>query len=322
MAATTGAAPLPTEATTFTERSRSAGLGRRKMKNALLWGSCTIALALVVSPLLWIVIGVIAKGVSHWQWSALTHDHASASSPGLLNAVIGTFTLMAGIVVIGGVIGIAGGIYLAEYCPEGKGKLLRGASEVLSGVPSIVLGYVGFIALVVGFKGTGIHWSFGLLPAWIVVAVLVVPYITKSTEVAIRNVPTAYREGAESLGLSSGFTLRKLILRPALPGIVTGLIFAAAISVGETAPLIYTAHWSDHTNFSLIHSAFGGVGYLTYGVFEFLNEPSAHDHVLANDAAMMLVVIVLLLIVVSRVLVSLTQRYSPDRPQRLGRSGK
>jgi phosphate transport system permease protein len=287
------------------------------MKNALMWGSCTAALAAVLVPLLWIVIGIVGKGLSHWQWSALTHSHAAASNPGLLNAVIGTFTLMAGIVALGGVVGIAGGIYLSEYCPEDKGKLLRGASEVLSGVPSIVLGYVGYIALV-----TGLHWNFGLLPAWIVVGVLVVPYITKSTEVAIRNVPTAYREGAEGLGLSSGYTLRKLILRPALPGIVTGLIFAAAISVGETAPLIYTAHWSDHTNFSLLHSTFGGVGYLTYAVFDFLNEPSAHDHVLASNAAMMLVVIVLLLIVISRVLVSLTQRYAPDRPQRLGRVRK
>lgn len=316
MSATTSAAPFPAAARS-SEHATRAGLGRRRTKNALMWGSCTAALALVVAPLLWIVVGVIGKGVSHWQWSALTHIYGAASNPGLLNAVIGTFTLMAGIVVLAGIVGIAGGIYLAEYCPEDKGKLLRGASEVLSGVPSIVVGYVGYIALVVGF-----HWRYGLLGAWIVVAVLVVPYITKSTEVAIRNVPTAYREGAEGLGLSSGYTLRKLILRPALPGIVTGLIFAAAISVGETAPLICVANWSGHTNFSLLHSAFGGVGYLTYAVFEFLNYPSAHDHVLANEAAMMLIVIVLLLIVISRVLVSLTQRYAPDRPQRLGRVRK
>jgi phosphate transport system permease protein len=310
---------VPSEPNSYGPRSRL--LARRKVKNRLLWVLCTIALALVLGPLLWIVIGIVSKGVSHWAWTALTHTHAEAN-PGLLEAVIGTFTLMIGILVIAGVVGIAGGVYLAEYCPEGKGKVLRGASEVLSGVPSIVVGYVAFIALVQGFSGLGIHLGFGLLPAWIAVSVLVVPYITKSTELAIRSVPTAYREGAEGLGLSSGFTLRRLIMRPALPGIVTGLIFAAAISVGETAPLLYTAHWSDHTNFSLTHSAFGGVGYLTYPVFEFLNEPTAHDHVLANDAAFMLIVLVVLLIVVSRILVSLTQRYSPERPQRLNRKRK
>ncbi len=298
-------------------RSRFNLLSWRKAKNRGLWVACTIALGLVVAPLLWIVIGIVKNGLSHWQWTALTHTHAESQAPGLLNAVIGTFTLMAGIVVLAGIVGIAGGVYLAEYCPEERGRFLRGASEVLSGVPSIVLGYVGYIALVVGF-----HWQFGLLPAWIVVSILVVPYITKATEVAIRSVPTAYREGAEGLGLSSGYTLRKLILRPALPGIVTGLIFAAAISVGETAPLLYTAHWSDHTNFAFTHSAFGGVGYLTYAVFEFLNEPSAHDHALANQAALMLIVIVVVLIVISRILVSLTQRYSPDRPQRLGKARK
>ena len=284
-------------------------LARRKTANRVLWGLCGLALALVVAPIVWIVAGVVSHAVAGWHASVLTHTHAQ-SPRGLLNAVIGTFTIMAGVVVIAGALGVAGGVYLAEYCPQGKGGFLRGTSEVLSGVPSIVLGYVGYIALVTHF-----HWQFGLLPAWIVVGVLVMPYVTKSTEIAIRNVPTEYREGAEALGLPAGYTLRRLVIGPALPGIVTGLIFAAAISVGETAPLIYTAHWSDTTNFAFVHSPFGGVGYLTYAVFEFLNEPSAVDHALASDAALILVVVVLVLIVVSRLVVSLTQRYSPDRPQ-------
>ena len=76
-------------------------------------------------------------------------------------------------------------------------------------------------------------------------SVLVVPYVTKTTEVALRNVPTVVSRGGEALGMRSGYLLRKLVLRPALPGIATGLIIAAAISVGETAPLLLTVGYNE-----------------------------------------------------------------------------
>ena len=103
-----------------------------------------------------------------------------------------------------------------------------------------MLGYVGLVALVVA-----LHWGYSVYAGIIVVSVLVVPYVTKTTEVALRNVPTAYREGGEALGMRSGYLLRKLVLRPALPGIATGLIIAAAISVGETAPLLLTVGYNE-----------------------------------------------------------------------------
>jgi phosphate transport system permease protein len=270
-----------------------------------------LALLLVVGPALWVLIGVVARAVPHWQWSVLTTP-TKGTTGGLENAIIGTLILMVGVLIIAGTIGVLAGIHLAELArPRRNGKasggLLRTASDVLSGFPSIVLGYCGYVALVIG-----LHWGFSLLPALIILSIMVIPYIAKSTESALRQVPNNYREGAAALGMSMGYSLRKVVLKTALPGIVTGLLIALAIACGETAPLIYTAGFTNAIpGASLIHSQ--GFAYLTYPVYTFYNQPNAQAHYIAYDAALLLVIIVLLLLVVSRIIVARTQRHSESR---------
>jgi phosphate transport system permease protein len=121
-------------------------------------------------------------------------------------------------------------------------------------------------------------------------------------------VPTAYREGAEALGMSEVRAMTRVTLKSALPGITTGLLVAVAISVGETAPLLYTAGFSDNMpSLSLTHAP---VAYLTYAVWTFYNQPSATFQQLSYDAALVLVALVLLLIVVARLVVAKSQRYN------------
>lgn len=290
--------------------SPSSGTRRRVMANAIFRGGALLALLAVVGPVLWVIVGIVVRALPHWRWSVLTTSTVGASG-GLENAVLGTVVLLFGVLVMAGTVGVLGGVYLAELAGAGRrgrprGAILRGATEVLSGVPSIALGLVGYLALVVQF-----HWGFSLLAALIVLSVMVIPYIARGTETAIRQVPTSYREGAEALGMSAGQTLRKIVLRSALPGIVTSLLIALAISGGETAPLLYTAGWFTGTpRAALLHQP---IGYLTYPVWTFWDYPSNQAHYLAFDAALILLVLVLLFLMVARFIVNRTQRHAETR---------
>ena len=275
----------------------------RRAKAVVFRAGTLLALALVVGPALWLVIGVVVRAVPHWQWSVLT-TLSQGTSGGLENAVVGTLVLMAGVGIIAGTIGVLTGIHLAELSKSSRGgAIARGAIDILAGFPSIVLGYVGYVALCVG-----LHWGFSLLAALVILSLMVVPYIAKSTESSLRQVPTSYREGAEALGMSSGYALRRVVLRSALPGIVTGLLIALSVAGGETAPLLYTAGATNNLpTFSLLHQP---VAYLTYYVWTDYNQPSDVAHYVSYDAALILVVLVLTMLVVARLIVARTQRHS------------
>lgn len=276
----------------------------RKIANLGYRIACWIALALVVGPALWLVGGVLANAVPHWQWSVITTNTAGETG-GLKQAILGTLLITLGVLIIGGTISILTGLYLAEFATGRLRTVLRSGYEVLSGIPSVVLGLVGFLVLV---SVTGLNWKYGLLPAVLVLSVIIIPYITKATETSLLQVPTAYREGAEALGIPPTWALRKIVFKSALPGIVTGLLIATAISVGETAPLLYTAGWSDFTPTMQLTGQ--PIAFLTYPVFAFYNLPDAGAKILSCDAGLLLLVFVLLVIIAGRVIVAWSRRHA------------
>ncbi len=267
-------------------------MGRQRFFNGLMWGLCGAALALVVFPAVDIIVDILIHSAGSWSLSLLTTT-TFGEAGGLLNAWTGTLLLMALLLLMAGPIGVLGGIYLAEFSSKRLAQVLRFASEVLAGVPSIVIGYVIYLVFVIVFG-----WSFSALAGVIALTIMVTPYIMKSTEAALQQVPASLREGGSALGLSHALTIRRVLLPLALPNILNGLVVAEAIGMGETAPLIYTAGWSNSLpSLQLVHQP---VGYLTYVVWTYINQPSAAAHQLAYSAAALLIIFLLLLIGLSR----------------------
>jgi phosphate transport system permease protein len=265
---------------------------RRRRGDRVFWGICTFAFAVIAAPTIAVMISVFHSAAPSLGWHTFSEvQHGSGG--GLQNAIFGTLLLLLGVLIVGGIIGVGAGIYLAEFSSPRLGGVLRFLSEILAGMPSIVIGYIGYVTLVVGF-----HWQYSLLAGILALSVLVLPYIVKTTEVALLSVPSALREASAGLGLTRGRTVRSILLPTAIPGIVSGLIIALAISTGETAPLLFTAG-SSQTN-PTHHLTHSPIGYLTEVSFNDISFPGNAYRAQAAAAAAVTLLILLVLIIIGR----------------------
>lgn len=264
----------------------------RRLRDPLGWGISVLSTVLVLAALASIIGNILLRGLASFRLSVFwTVTHGVAG--GLENAILGTLWLALWSTLLSAVPGVAAGLYCAWLAPPRWAGAIRFACEVLSGVPSIVIGYVGYTVLVLGFG-----WGFCTLAGAIALAAIQLPYITRATDAGLAQLGTDVRDGALAAGLTPGQTVLRVGLRAAAPAVLSGTLLAAAIAVGETAPLLFTAGWSPLVpDGSLLHHP---VGYLTYVAWSYIEQPYPAAHALAYNAALLLLVLVLVLQVAAR----------------------
>lgn len=269
---------------------------RRRLFNGAGWVLVTLAFLILGAAMLSILVMVFARGAHALNFKTFTTSTAGMTG-GLLNAIVGTTAMSFGGILVAIPPGIAAGIYLSEFRRGYLAPVLRFLSDVLVGVPSIVVGYFAYVTMVVD-----LGWHFSAAAAAIALAIISLPYITSTTEVALRAVPNTLREAGLGLGVNTGTVIMRICLPMAAPGILTGILLALSISVGETAPLIYTAGWSDYLWSG--HLTNEPVGYLTYVIWTAITEPYEGAHALAYAAAFLVTVFVLLISVATRIVIT------------------
>ena len=216
---------------------RVRGKSRRKHANTSMWLWATLCTAAALVPLASVLYYVGAKGLANLNLAFFTHPPAPVGETGggMANAIVGTLILI-GIASASALpLGLLGGIYLAEFGGNRVGWAIRFAADVLSGVPSIVIGVLVYAMVVVPMR------SFSALAGGLALGVLMLPILIRTTEEMVRLVPVSLREGALSLGASHWSTVTKVVLLSARGGIITGVLLAVARVAGETAPLLFTA---------------------------------------------------------------------------------
>jgi phosphate transport system permease protein len=194
---------------------------------------------IIVLVLLGIILGyIITQGVDAMSWEFVSTAHRSLGREGgVFTAILGTLYLVAGAIAIAFPIGVGAAIYLTEYTREGRlTKIIRSAADLLNGTPSIVFGLFGLAFFVLYLR-----FGFSLLAGQITLAFMVIPTILRTTEEALRSVPQAIREGSYAVGATKWQTIRRVVLPPALPGILTGAVLGIGRAAGETAPIMFTA---------------------------------------------------------------------------------
>jgi phosphate transport system permease protein len=257
----------------------------RRFKNAFMQTLACVCAILVITPLVLVFYHLIREGFTSINWAFFTQvpKPVGEHGGGMGNAIVGTFVLLAQAAVIGVPVGVLGGVYLSEYGSSKLNWWIRFAADILNGVPSITWGIVVFALLVVPMHG------FSALAGGVVLGMMMIPLVMRTTEEVLQLVPGGYREAALALGISKWRTIVQIVLRTATKGIVTGVLLALARVAGETAPLLFTALGNN----SWAHSLTQPIAAMPLQIFNYAISPYDDWHRQAWAGALVLLLLVL-----------------------------
>ena len=210
---------------------------RRHPFSALIRMLCRLAMAVTAFALLYLVGDILIKGVPNLK-PELFSLHFTTENQSMLPAIISTLIIALVTLCLALPLGVGGAIYLAEYARRDSApvRLIRLTAETLSGIPSIIYGLFGSMCFV-----TALHLGLSLLSGALTLTLMVLPLILRTTEEALLSVPDSYREGSFGLGAGKLRTVVRIVLPPAMPGILSGVVLAIGRIVGETAALLFTS---------------------------------------------------------------------------------
>ena len=257
----------------------------RKFKNALMQVVTLACAILVVAPLVLVFYHLVKEGFSSMNWAFFTRlpKPVGEAGGGMANAIVGTFILLGQAAVLGVPIGVLGGVFLSEYGSSRLNWWIRFTADVLNGVPSITWGMVVYALIVVPMKG------FSALAGGIVLGLMMIPLVMRTTEEVLQLVPNGYREAALALGIAKWRTIVQIVMRTALKGIVTGVLLALARVAGETAPLLFTAFG----NHFWTHNLTDPISAMPLQIFTYAISPYDDWHRQAWAGALVLLLLVL-----------------------------
>lgn len=270
----------------------------RVILGSFMTGLSALCMILTLIPLIAVLFFVFVQGFSRLNFDLFTElpPPPGLSEGGLANAIIGTLVVVGIAVILAVPIGVLAAVYLSEFSNNNKfATSIRFATNVLSGVPSIIAGIFAFGLLV----SSGIV-GFSAIAGGVALAVLMLPTIIRTTDEALKIVPQEIRWAALGVGAYKYQTVIKIVLPAALPGIITGITLAIARAAGETAPLIFTALFSNFwPNFSP-QGLTEPIATLSVLVYNFAILPFKPQQELAWAGSLILVLLVLVTSILAR----------------------
>jgi phosphate transport system permease protein len=258
----------------------------RTLFNFLLTGLVTFVTLLALVPLLSVLYMLGVRGGSNLNWEAFTSLPPAPlqNGGGFANAIVGTLEMVGLATLISVPVGMLAAVYLAEVGPDTRlSRAVRFMAKVLTGFPSILAGVFAYGAVVLLMGG------YSAIAGGIALSILMIPIVLLTAEDAIRMVPAKMREAAIGMGATQTQTIWTVLYPTALPGMLTGVMLAVARAAGETAPLLFTALFSNYWSEGLTHPTAS----LAVLIYNFSGTPFENQREMAWAAALVLVLIVL-----------------------------